>query len=345
MIVVIVAGGSGTRLWPLSTPDFPKHLLTLSGESSLLQETYHRAKRLSESVYVIPEAGHVHHVREQLPDLTDDNFITEPARRGTANCIIAGLHHIQSRHDHDEPIAFIHADHLIRDTEGFVYSFESAGKASKQHQRITLVGVEPTKPATGLGYIQKAGKVSNGSLVYEVGGFKEKPAFDLAQEYVQSGRYLWNCGYFVGSVGTFIRAFEKFSPKLKENYDQLVTTADTAGYEETYLGFESDAIDYAHMELNSELLVVPANFDWMDVGSFTDVHTAVGADNAGNHLQSQHLATVDVENTLVINQEDHKQIGIVGLDNVAVINTPHALLIVRKDLDQKVKDVVAQLTD
>src|SRR5258708_6806050 len=124
MIAVIIAGGSGTRLWPMSTPDYPKHLLNLTGDESLLQGSYSRAKNLSDKIYVITEAGHAHHVKQQLPDLNDDAFIIEPGRRGTAGCIIAGLHHIQSRHNRDEPIAFIHADHVIRDIDGFKYSFK-----------------------------------------------------------------------------------------------------------------------------------------------------------------------------------------------------------------------------
>ena len=126
MIVVIIAGGSGTRLWPLSTSDYPKHLLSLVGDRSLLQSTYDRATHLSETVYVMTEAGHAHHVREQLPELADDSFIIEPGRRGTANCIIMALDVISRRHDSDEPIAFIHADHQVRDIEGFKRSFDIA---------------------------------------------------------------------------------------------------------------------------------------------------------------------------------------------------------------------------
>ncbi len=345
MIVVINAGGSGTRLWPLSTPEYPKHLLNLTGDESLLQKAYQRAKKLSDHIYIVTEVSHVAHVKEQLPELSEDAFITEPGRRGTAGCIIAGIHHIQSRHPHDEPIAFLHADHVIRDVEGFTYSFELAGEASKEHNKVTLIGIEPISPSSAFGYIQKDQQINDNGLLYSVKGFTEKPNFEIAQEYVRSGRYLWNCGYFVGSVETFEEALKKFAPTWHGYYQQLVATTDEKSYKETYLSFENDAIDYALMEKDEELLVVPANFDWMDVGSFSDVHKAVVTDERGNHISSKKVAIEDVENSLIINQEDSKQIGIIGLDNVVVINTKHGLLITRKDLDQKVKNIVDKLKE
>lgn len=345
MIVVINAGGSGTRLWPLSTPEYPKHLLNLTGDESLLQKAYQRAKKLSDSIYIVTEVSHVNHVKEQLPDLKDDAFITEPGRRGTAGCIIAGIHHIQSRHPHDEPIAFLHADHVIRDIDGFTYSFELAAEASKEHGKITLIGIEPSSPSSAFGYIQKDEKINDSGLLYTVKGFKEKPDFNLAKEYVRSGKYLWNCGYFVGSVDTFSSALEQFAPTWYGYYQALVATKDEASYEEAYLSFENDAIDYALMEKDKELLVVPANFDWMDVGSFSDVHKAVESDAKGNHINCEKVAVESVENSLIINQEEDKQVGVIGLDNVIVINTKHGLLIARKDMDQKVKDIVNKLKE
>ena len=171
MIVVIIAGGSGTRLWPLSTPDYPKHLLTVNGEDdSLVQKTYKRAKRLSDDIYIITETGHADHVKKQIPELEDKNFIIEPARRGTASCIIASLAHISEKHDSDEPIAFLVADHYIRDIEGFANSFKIAEKISKKDKKITLVGIEPDHPATGFGYIEKSSLVDD-KLIYKVEAF------------------------------------------------------------------------------------------------------------------------------------------------------------------------------
>lgn len=346
MIVVIIAGGSGTRLWPLSTPERPKHLLNLTGEESLLQASYRRSKALTDKIYVITEAGHAQLVRDQLPELPDSAFIVEPARRGTANCFVAGMHYIKRQgHDLDEPIAFNSADHYIRDTKGFVRSFRIAEKASRKHQKITQVGVEPTYPSTGFGYIHKNGTLDSDS-VYEVLGFKEKPDFALAQKYLKTGEYLWNCSYYIGSVNTFERDFAKHAPSLKKNFDALCAAKDDAGYKKAYLSFETDTIDYAFSDHVPEktFLVVPASFDWMDLGSFKDAHEAVETDEAGNYAHGEKIANLEVENSFIRNDTD-TPVVVIGLDNVVVVNTPHGLLVARKDLSQKVKEATSMLQD
>jgi mannose-1-phosphate guanylyltransferase/mannose-6-phosphate isomerase len=338
MIVVIIAGGSGTRLWPLSTPDHPKHLLKINGDDfSLLQHTYERARQLTDRVYVVSEAGHIDRVREQLKELDEDHFIVEPARRGTANCIVTALVYIGQRHDNDEPVAFVHADHYIRDTAGFIHSFQLANEAASSEKRIVLVGVEPDYPATGLGYIQKGDPLSEDQDVYNVHGFKEKPDFDLAKTYVASGNYLWNCGYFIGSVNTFKTNMEAHALGLYDNYQKL-SAASPEDYDKVYLGFENVAIDYALMEKVPDLLVVPASFDWMDLGSFGDLHKAVGGDEQGNHVHGW-VEMEGVTNTLVQNQEKDKPVAVIGLDNVVVVNTPNGILVARKDEAQKVGEV------
>jgi mannose-1-phosphate guanylyltransferase/mannose-6-phosphate isomerase len=337
VIVLIIAGGSGTRLWPLSTPDFPKHLLTINGDSkSLLQNTYNRAKQLTDKVYVVSEAGHIHHVKEQLPELPDSAYIVEPARRGTASCIIASLEQIAKSEDPEEPVVVLAADHYIRDTRGFIQSFKVASEASKNNSRIVLVGVEPDYPATGFGYIQKDEVLDKEAFIYNVHSFKEKPDYDTAMEYMRSGNYLWNCGYFVGSVNTFRKVMEQYAPDLYDNYQKL-HNASAEEYENVYLNFESISIDYALIEKVENLLVLPASFDWMDLGSFADLAKAMPSDRTGNHV----LGKVELEesqNTLVENHED-KPVAVIGLDNCVVINTDAGILITRKDLSQKVGDV------
>jgi mannose-1-phosphate guanylyltransferase len=221
MITVIIAGGSGTRLWPLSTSNYPKHLLKLIGDKTLLQATYDRATSLGHIVYVVTEASHASHVREQLPDLQSDAFLIEPGRRGTAHCIVFALDVIGRTQDKDEPIAFIHSDHYIRDIDGFARSLTIAGDISRENNKVTLVGIEPTFPSTGLGYIERDGTVNNESGVYRVHSFKEKPDFETAVIYVNSGNYLWNCGYFIGSVNTFIDEINESSPELQNSVATL----------------------------------------------------------------------------------------------------------------------------
>lgn len=345
MITVIIAGGSGTRLWPLSTPSYPKHLLKINGgERSLLQSTYDRAAKISQAVYVLTEASHSDHVREQLPELGEENFVIEPARRGTASCIVAALAHVGDKHEADEPIAVLSADHHIRDVDGFMHSFKVAGEASAKEGRIVLVGVEPDYPATGFGYIQKDGLSDEESFVYNVHSFKEKPEYEVAQEYVKSGNYLWNCGYFVGSLNTFKKHMEKFSPELAKNYETLAATESPEQYQETYLAFENNTIDYALIEKVDDLLVVPAAFDWMDMGSYGDLHKAVESDENGNHVYGSGVEIEGVENCFIQNHEEGKPLAVIGLDNVAVINTPQGILVTRKDLAQKVGEVSKRIT-
>jgi mannose-1-phosphate guanylyltransferase/mannose-6-phosphate isomerase len=342
MIVVIIAGGSGTRLWPLSTPEYPKHLLKINGdEKSLTQHTYERAKRLTDKIYVVTEAGHIHHIKEQLPDLPDEAFVVEPARRGTSSCIIASLAHVAKSNPSDEPIIFLSADHYVRDTGGFVHSFRIAAETSAQQGRIVLVGIEPDYPATGFGYIQKDDLLDEHSFIFNVHSFKEKPDHQTAMTYLASGNYLWNCGYFVGSIDTFRSAMQNYAPELAENYGKLAA-AEGEGYKDVYLSFDSISIDYALIEKVQDLLVVPASFDWMDLGSFSDLAKAIGSDEEGNHTYGD-VELEEVQNTLVQNFED-KPVAVIGLDNCVVINTPAGILVTRKHLSQRVGDVSKRIS-
>jgi mannose-1-phosphate guanylyltransferase/mannose-6-phosphate isomerase len=324
----------------LSTPSYPKHLLKVNGESlSLLQQTYRRAKRLSDKIYVVSEVGHIQYVKEQLPELPDDAFIVEPARRGTASCIVAALAHLASRHDADEPIVSIAADHYIRDLAGFVHSFKVASAVSKAEKRLVLVGVEPSYPATGFGYIQKGDlldEADEAKFVFNVASFKEKPPFAVAKKYYESGNYLWNCSYFMASLNTFKETMQTYAPELFESYNRLAG-ATPAEYEQAYLDLESDAIDYALIEKTKNLLVVPASFDWMDLGSFKDMYEAVDRDEQGNHTHGN-VEIEEVENSFIQNLED-KPLAVIGLDNIVVVNTPQGILVARKDLSQKVGEV------
>lgn len=343
MITVIIAGGSGTRLWPLSTSDYPKHLLKLTGQRSLLQSAYDRAVEVGETVYVVTEASHAHHVKDQLPDLPGENFLIEPGRRGTGNCIVFALDVINRRHDHSEPIAFVHSDHNIRDIEGYARSLKVAADASITSKKVTLIGIEPTFPSTGFGYIERDATV-NGTDAFVIESFKEKPDFETAQSYMHAGNYLWNCGYFVGSVDTFLSEIKRVAPALQNSFDQLSSVSEPLGkaYNDAYLSLNDLVIDYELAEKSDNLAVVPATFDWMDIGSFKDLHEANESDEAGNFFKGEAIYDEELENVYIQNEES-KPVVVIGLDNIVVVNTPNGILVARKDLSQKVKNAVERI--
>lgn len=340
MISVIIAGGSGTRLWPLSTPDYPKHLLQVNGNNqTLVQSAYERMSRISSQVFVVTDASHAHHVKEQLPELKDDHFIIEPARRGTAGCTLAGLAAITPI-SADEPIAFVPADHYIRDIQGFNRSFRIAQNVSKKENKVAIIGIEPAHASTGLGYIEK-GKELDDQYVFEVKGFTEKPDYEVAKKYVKSGNYLWNSGYLVGSVNAFLESMAAYAPKMKKDYETLAQAETKKAFNEAYQQLENISIDYALNEHVEGWLLIPASFDWMDLGSYADLHQAAESDAEGNHAKGD-VEIADVQNSFLQNHED-KPMAVIGLDNIVVINTKHGIIVARKDLSQAVGDIAKRI--
>jgi len=213
----------------------------------MLQTAYDRASRLGDVIYVVTESSHSDHVRGQLPELLDSAFLIEPGRRGTAHCIVFALDVIARTHDHDEPIAFIHSDHHVRDIGGFARSFAMAAKVSQKNNQIALIGIEPTFPSTSFGYIERDGVINASTIAYNVQSFKEKPDYETAQTYVESGNYLWNCGYFVGSVNTFLGEMRLSAPDLLKSFEILRSfpKVGIASYDEAYLAFDNKVIDIA----------------------------------------------------------------------------------------------------
>lgn len=346
MIVLIVAGGSGTRLWPLSVPEYPKHLLNIVGDKSLLQNTFERAKKITsvDKIYISTESSHSDHVIKQLPELSAEQIIVEPARRDTMPCIMSALQYISTRHGDEEPIASIHADHQIRDSQGFAQAIKVAGKTSQKLKRITLLGVEPTQPDSKYGHIHKGAAVDQEDFVYAINGFKEKPEYEIAKQYFESGEYLWNMGYFVAPYKVFSSTIRKYADThWTEQLDRLALTKTVAERNKVYLDFEKLAIDYALMEKCPTLLVIPGGFDWMDVGAFDDVHRVSTQDESGNACVGENIHIVESENVYVRNHDSAKPVAVVGVDNIVVVNTENGVLVMRTDQSQLVKKVVGLL--
>lgn len=338
MIVVIIAGGSGTRLWPLSTQTYPKHLLRLTNENSLLQNTFSRVNKLTDAknIFVVSEASHSDHVIDQLPEVPKENILIEPARRGTASCFLLALNTIKQRGLDDQAIFFLWSDHIVRDQRGFVTTASQAGELAEKTGKIVFVGIEPTYPSTGLGYMEKGERLQNGfKNGFELKQFVEKPDKKTAARYFRSGNYLWNTGYLIATRTTLEREIKAQNKKLWDSYQSLQKSSDTTG---TYLGFESQAIDMALSEHVDDGLVVPATFDWLDIGSFHDLHGVSEQDEAGNYRFGDNVELEQVSNSYVRNEQG-LPVAVIGLDNVAIVATEHGILVTNKTYAQKVGEV------
>lgn len=342
MIIVIIAGGSGTRLWPLSTHSYPKHLLRLSGNRSLVQNTYDRVKDLSDDIFVVSEKSHISHIYKQLPELKKKNILVEPARRGTASCVILALSELNKRKLADQSVFFLWADHLIRDRRGFTASAKLTAKLANEHKELVFMGVEPTYPSTGFGYIQKGESAKNGSKnVFKLEKFVEKPDRKTAEQYFQSGEYLWNTGYLTGNVKTFEKEIKQHSPRLWNDYQKLLSSKDI---EQVYFNFESESIDTALSEHVSNALVVPGSFDWVDVGSFRDLHSVSHQDDDDNHITGDQIELDNVTNSFIRN-EQNLPIAVIGLDNIVVVANENGILVTNKTHAQKVGEISKRLQE
>jgi mannose-1-phosphate guanylyltransferase/mannose-6-phosphate isomerase len=342
MIVVIVAGGSGTRLWPLSASDYPKHLLDLTGGGTLLRQTFKRAKQVADEVYIISEQSHACHISEQLPDLPASHLFVEPGRRGTANCVLFALDALLRKKLSCEPVTFIHCDHVIKDSSKFVSSIKTAASVAIKNKKIVLCGVIPTYNSIAFGYIEKGENIDGGA--YAVKSFKEKPDGRTAAAYIESGNFLWNTGYFTGSVDIFLQAIKNYSPVMQLNFEKLqdIKNINSSDYGDAYLSLESGAIDYLLMEHARDLLVIPASFDWADVGNFRDLYALLPKDADGNALNGKNIFTIDCSNIFVRNDEE-KPVAVIALDDIVVINTANGILVTKREHAHKAGDVAKQI--
>lgn len=341
MIIVIIAGGSGTRLWPLSQSNFPKHLLRLTGEKSLLQNTAERARQLTQDIYVITEQSHAPEVAAQLPDLDESHIIVEPGRRGTASCIVLALATIEAKHHADEPIVFLHADAHIKNEDAFSKTVRSAAEVSQTFNHITLIGVEPTYAATGFGYIERGDKVPDEKEIYKVRSFKEKPDAVTAKTYFKRGNYYWNMGLFAAPASVFQKSFKENAPDLAEAYAQVKgAITDYDKLSDTYLSLPNKPIDTALIEKDPNLLVVPGTFDWMDIGSFFDLHKIL--QNRDKNSLKGDVELIESEDVMIHSTTDRPIVAI-GLSGVVVVDSPDGLLVCAKDKSQLVGDAAKKL--
>jgi mannose-1-phosphate guanylyltransferase len=343
--VVILAGGSGTRLWPRSREKSPKHLLTLHGGQSLLQSTYDRVRRLTDNVYVVTERSQVESIRQQLPELSNERYIIEPARRGTASALgLAALAIAQG--DASATMLSIHADHYLgQDEDAYLKTLEAEARCAESHRSLVTVGLRPPYASTAFGYIQVGPRIENdGALaIHRVKAFVEKPDLRTAERYVASGDYLWHLGLFSWPVEVLFSEMAKHAPELAAGLEQVRRARLAGGQADAdaaYQQLPTQAIDYAVLERTANLLVVGATFEWHDLGSWADLHDILQRDEAGNFVEGDHVL-IDSRNCMI--HSPGKLVAAVGLEDMVVIETEDAILICPKARSQDVKLIVERL--
>jgi mannose-1-phosphate guanylyltransferase len=343
--VVILAGGSGTRLWPRSREKTPKHLLTLHGRQSLLQSTYERVRALSEDVSIVTEVSQVESIKSQLPELKEDGFIIEPARRGTASALgLAAL--AIGRKDPQGTMVSVHADHYLGpDDQAYLKTLDLEASWAEARRSLVTVGLKPPYPSTAFGYIEVGEEVSQPGMpgAFMVKRFVEKPDLKTAERYLEHGGYLWNLGLFSWPVDTLMDEIRRQAPRLYEGLMRYRAAYESGDFDRAtlaYLELPNDAIDYAVLEKTHNLLVVCAQFEWHDLGSWADLHDILEQDEAGNFAEGDHIL-IDSKNCMI--HSPNKLVAAVGLEDMVVIETDDALLICPKARSQDVKLIVERL--
>ncbi|HYW34738.1 MAG TPA: mannose-1-phosphate guanylyltransferase [Balneolaceae bacterium] len=346
---VIMAGGAGTRFWPESTKKTPKQFLSLFGDGTMLQTTVRRIEALvpADRVWIITNERYVDLVREQLPDISGENIIGEPLAKDTAPCVAAAAALIQRR-DADATMAVLPADHLISDNTTFLSILQAAAEKARQSEGLVTIGIKPTRPETGYGYIEfdkDSEETIAGHTVRKVVQFREKPDITTARQFIYAGRFLWNSGMFVWQVDAILKEFEKHLPKVAEAVAGL-RAAGNDGQQDAlktyYQACPSISIDYGIMEQAEKVFVLPGSFGWSDVGSWKALYELSNKDERGNVLQNSNTVTENVSNSLV-HGTSNKMIALVGVENLAVVETKDAILVCNLDQAQGVKQVVKKL--
>ena len=347
---VIMAGGGGTRLWPVSRKEKPKQLLPLLGKETLFQGTVARLEKLfpPERILVVTVAEQAREMREQVPSIPEENYLIEPAPRGTAS-VVALAAAILKQRDPQAIIAMQTADHHIRNYDLFHYLISTAIDVAEKGYLVTL-GITPTFPSTAYGYIQQ-GEALTGEYkypVYQVKRFKEKPDEATAQQLLRSGDHSWNSGMFVWRVDTILAEIERQMPELFEAVNKISSAWDTPNrnevVEQVWYDLKSQTIDYGIMEKAEKVAVLPAGgLGWSDVGSWDSLFEVLLPDMNGNvSTNAQHLG-LDTHNTLVYSGDDQRLVVTIGLDDIVVVDAGDVLMICKVDQSQKVRDVVEHL--
>ncbi len=347
---VILAGGSGTRFWPLSRNATPKQLLRLFDDSTLLEQAVARLDGLvpRENILILTNIEQLESVRATLKDHPRENILAEPEKRDTAPAVALGIGWVAARNP-NAVMAVLPADHLIRDTAAFQTVLRASFVSASRSNALVTIGIKPTWPCPSYGYIERGLRESfpglpDGVGVYKVERFREKPNPELAEEFLREGNFVWNAGMFVWAVPTVYAELAEHTPALADFINELRASPDLAGTVKAQFGrLPKISIDYALMERASHVLNVEATFDWDDVGSWLSVAKYLTNDDAGNATRGTVQQLRSERNIVYTNQP--VQVALLGVEDLIVVQTADALLIANKTMADDIKKIVELVPD
>jgi mannose-1-phosphate guanylyltransferase len=345
LYVLVLAGGSGERFWPLSRRTRPKQLLALFSEQTLLEATLQRLDGLvpPENVLILTNADQLEGVRALATGVPAENIVAEPAKRDTAAAIALGVGWVAARAPGATMIV-LPADHLIRDTAGFQRTLRMAAHAAEQTAELVTIGIKPTWACPGFGYIELGSQhpladVPEGPAVHDVVRFREKPSAELAEQFLAQGTFRWNAGMFIWSIPAILNAFERYAPSFAEFVARLRIGDFAALLRDVFPTLPKLSIDYAIMEKAGRVLVVESDFDWDDIGGWTAVAKYLPEADAKNHANTG-LRLIDAGHNIVFSSQK-KLVALMGVHDLIVVETSDALLVCHRHDAEKIKQLVA----
>lgn len=345
--VAIMAGGIGSRFWPMSRSSYPKQFLDiLNLGRTLIQLTYDRFKKFipEENIYIVTSSEYVEIVREQLPELPIKNIVAEPSRKNTAPCV-AYISYKLNQINPGGSLICAPADHLITDELAFTKVCLEALSFVSSHKALITLGIKPTHPNTGYGYIQFEQQPASDN-VYKVKTFTEKPNTELARTFVSSGEFLWNAGIFVWQVSNIVKSFEQHLPEMAEVFqaeaEAYNTDSEKEAIDRIYPLCTNISIDYGIMEKADNVYIIPSSFGWSDLGTWNSAHENMEKDYLGNAVAGNEVMVFDANHNM-IHVPNNKLVLLQGMNDYIIVDTEDVLLICKKDKEQEIKQYVAEV--
>lgn len=343
---ILMAGGVGSRFWPVSTQEFPKQFHDMLGTGdTLIQKTFHRLAKLipQENIFILTNERYNDLVFEQLPSVTKRQVVLEPAMRNTAPCILYASLKIQKENP-DALMIVAPSDHWIEDETTFSNNVQQAFDFCAEHDALMTLGIQPTFPNTGYGYIEFDKTAIND--IKAVNQFREKPDYETAKEFIAQGNFLWNAGIFMWSVNSVVKAFQNNQPQLYTLFEKGFSVYNTGKehdfIQENYAKAENISVDYAIMETSKNVYVIAAEFDWNDLGTWGSLYDKLNKDVSGNAVVNSRTLTEDSSGNMIRSKKD-KIVVVDGLNDYIIVDKEDVLLIYPKSKEQDIKKVLQKV--